>query len=68
MLPPIIMEPKAEEDILDMCAAPGGKTTQIAAITENKVHITAFEMNVVRAERLKYNLEKQGVTSAFVMQ
>lgn len=68
MLPPIIMEPKAEEDILDMCAAPGGKTTQIAAITENKAHITACEMNTIRAERLKYNLEKQGVTSAFVMQ
>lgn len=31
-------------------------------------HITACEMNNIRAEKLKYNLEKQGVTSAFVMQ
>lgn len=68
MLPPIILEPNKDEDILDMCAAPGGKTTQIAAITQNKAHITACEMNNIRAERLKYNLEKQGVTSAFVMQ
>lgn len=68
MLPPIILEPKQEEDILDMCAAPGGKTTQIAAITQNKAHITACEMNNIRAERLKYNLDKQGVTSALVMQ
>lgn len=68
MLPPIILEPKQDEDILDMCAAPGGKTTQIAAITQNKAHITACEMNSIRAERLKYNLDKQGVTSALVMQ
>ena len=61
MLPPIILEPKAGENILDMAAAPGGKTTQIATITENKAFITACEKNKIRAERLQYNLEKQGV-------
>ena len=45
MLPPIILEPKAGENILDMAAAPGGKTTQIAAITQNKALITACEKN-----------------------
>lgn len=60
MLPPIILQPKEEIDILDMAAAPGGKTTQIAALTNNKANITACEMNKVRAERLKYNIEKQG--------
>lgn len=35
MLPPIFLEPKEGENILDMAAAPGGKTTQIAAITDN---------------------------------
>ena len=68
MLPPIIMEPKANEDILDMAAAPGGKTTEIAALTENEANITACEMNAIRAERLKYNVEKQGATSVYVMQ
>ena len=33
MLPPIILNPKQGTDILDMAAAPGGKTTQMAAIT-----------------------------------
>ncbi len=66
-LPPIILAPKENEDILDMCAAPGGKTSQIAAITNNKSHITACEMNFKRAERLKFNLEKQGVKNANVM-
>ncbi len=67
MLPPIILEPKAGENILDMAAAPGGKTTEIAALTENKAYITACEKNKIRAERLKFNLQKQGVKSANIM-
>ncbi len=45
----------------------GGKTTQIAAITGNKANITACEMNYIRMERLKYNLEKQGTTCVYTM-
>ncbi len=67
MLPPILLNPQPDMDILDMAAAPGGKTTQMAAISQNKAHITACEMHAVRAERLKYNLEKQGATCAYVM-
>jgi 16S rRNA C967 or C1407 C5-methylase (RsmB/RsmF family) len=67
MLPPIILDTKENEDILDMTAAPGGKTTQIAALTNNNAHITACEMNNIRLERLKYNVEKQGATSVYVM-
>lgn len=66
MLPPIILKPRQGADILDMAAAPGGKTTQIAAITDNKANITACEMNKIRAERLKYNIEKQGA-NVYVM-
>lgn len=68
MLPPLILSPEKGIDILDMAAAPGGKTTQIAAITENASNITACEMNSIRAERLKYNIEKQGATSCYIMQ
>lgn len=67
MLPPIILKPKENEDILDMTAAPGGKTTQIAALTNNKAHITACEMNNIRIEKLKYNVEKQGATSVSIL-
>ena len=67
MLPPIILEPEKGENILDMAAAPGGKTTQIASITENKAFITACEKNKIRAEKLKYNLQKQGVTCVNIM-
>ncbi len=67
MLPPILLEPKARENILDMAAAPGGKTTEMATITQNKAFITACEKNKIRAERLKYNLQKQGVGCVNVM-
>lgn len=67
MLPPIILELKENEDILDMAAAPGGKTTQMAAMANNKARITACEMNAIRAEKLKYNIEKQGASSVYVM-
>lgn len=67
MLPPIVLNPKEGEDILDMAAAPGGKTTQIASMTNNKANITACEMNKIRAEKLKYNIEMQGATRVFTM-
>lgn len=67
MIPPLILDPKEGENILDMAAAPGGKTTQIAAMTNNKAWITACEKNKIRGERLKYNLEKQGVRSVNIM-
>lgn len=68
MLPPIVLRPEQGKDILDMAAAPGGKTTQMAALSNNKAHITACEMNNIRAERLKYNIEKQGASCVYVMQ
>ena len=67
MLPPIILEPQSNENILDMAAAPGGKTTQMAALSCNKAFITACERNKIRGEKLKYNLQKQGVASVNIM-
>ena len=43
-----------------MTAAPGGKTTQMAAMTQNQANIMACELHAIRAEKLKYNVEKQG--------
>lgn len=68
MLPPIVLEPKEKENILDMTAAPGGKTTQMSAMTDNRAYITACEKNKIRAERLKYNLQKQDAKMVNVMQ
>ena len=67
MLPPIILAPEKHTDILDMCAAPGGKTTELAALSENEANITACELKIPRIERLKYNIEKQGASSVYIM-
>lgn len=68
MLPPLILEPREKENILDMTAAPGGKTTQIAMIANNKALITACEKNKIRYDRLAYNVEKQGAKGINLMQ
>ena len=65
MIPPIILDPK-EEKILDMAASPGGKTTEIYNLSNKKALITAVEKNPIRADRLKYNINKQG-TSATIL-
>ncbi len=67
MIPPLVLAPRAGETILDMAAAPGGKTTQMAALSGNEALITACEKNKIRAERLQYNLDKQGANRVGVM-
>ena len=67
MLPVLALEPRAGADILDMCAAPGGKTSQICALTGGGAHVTACEMNAPRAEKLAYNLEKLGAANVNIM-
>lgn len=65
MIPPIVLEPKREK-ILDMAASPGGKTTEIYNLSNKEALITAVEKNPIRADRLKYNINKQG-TSATIL-
>ena len=67
MIPALILNPEANENILDMAAAPGGKTTQMSAISNNLALITACEKNKIRAERLKYNIHKQGANRVNVL-
>ena len=45
----------------------GGKTCEIAALVNNNANITACELNTIRAERLKYNIEKQGAKCVYIM-
>lgn len=66
MVPPLVLQPKEGEKILDLTAAPGSKTTQMAMMMNNKGYILANELDKIRCERLAYNLQKQGVTIAEV--
>lgn len=67
MLPPLVLGAGPGVDILDMCAAPGGKTTQLAAIGGKGTRVTACEMHAPRAEKLEHNLRKLGAGNVVVM-
>lgn len=49
--------------ILDVCSAPGSKTTQIASLIHNQGEIVAIEPGKIRYDRLVYNLKLQGANS-----
>jgi NOL1/NOP2/sun family putative RNA methylase len=66
MLPALALEPRPGESILDIAAAPGSKTTQMAALMENEGRIVACDIDAVRAERLQYNVRLQGCTNVEV--
>lgn len=60
MVPPLILNPKEGDKVLDVTAAPGSKTTQIANLMNGKGSILANELDKMRYEKLKYNVELQG--------
>ena len=56
MMPIIALNPKPDEIILDLCAAPGSKTTQAAALMQNKGTIIANDVSISRIKILSANL------------
>lgn len=66
MLPPLALDPKPGEFVLDLFASPGSKTTQIAAKMENQGTIIANDLKIGRISILVSNLEKAGVTNTVV--
>jgi len=67
MIPPVVLEPKPEELVLDMAAAPGAKTTQIAQYMENEGCIIANDLKKWRANVLIANLNRFGVLNTRVI-
>ncbi len=61
MLPVLLLRPLPGEKILDLCAAPGGKTSQIAACIQNQGEIIACEKIKIRLYKLLANLKILGI-------
>ena len=61
MIPPMILEPKKGERILDLCAAPGAKTSQIASIAGSDIELVAVEKLEIRHQKLLATLRIQGL-------
>lgn len=66
MLPPIVLAPKPGDIVLDMCAAPGSKTTQIAAMMKNEGLLVANDYRGMRIQSLGINLQRSGITNVLV--
>jgi NOL1/NOP2/sun family putative RNA methylase len=67
MIPPIVLKPKPGEVVLDMCASPGSKTTQIAAMMKNEGLLIANDVSGLRLQALGINLQRCGVTNALIV-
>lgn len=61
MIPPLVLDPKFDNKICDLTAAPGSKTSQIAALMKNSGEILANDLSRVRLYKLEHNLKLLGV-------
>lgn len=61
-----VLAPSSGERVLDLCAAPGGKTTQLAAMMNNEGFLLANEIHPKRVKALSENIERLGITNAVI--
>jgi tRNA (cytosine49-C5)-methyltransferase len=66
MIPPLVLDPEPGELILDMCAAPGSKTTQIAAMMKNQGLLVANDYKGMRVAPLGLNVQRMGGTNVII--
>lgn len=66
LIPPILLDPKPDDKVLDLCAAPGSKTTQISMMMENRGIIIANDISYDRIKILVSNLQRMGCLNVVV--
>lgn len=66
MIPPVVLNPKPGELVLDMCAAPGSKATQIAQYMKNEGALVANDLTCARIKALAINIQRMGITNSMI--
>lgn len=67
MLPALILDPKPSELVIDMCAAPGSKATQLAQIMKNKGTLILIDRNKKRIPSLEMNIRRLGISNSIIL-
>lgn len=67
LIPPLALDPRGLDRVLDSAAAPGGKTTHLAQLMNNRGLIVAADVSRERFRALRTNLERMGVENAVAM-
>ncbi len=68
MIPPLILNPKPGDIVLDLCAAPGSKTTQLAQLMKNTGLIVANDYTGIRLQSLGINVQRMGASNVLLTQ
>jgi len=66
MIPPVVLNPKSDDVVLDICAAPGSKTSQLAQYMENEGLIVANDSQGKRLSALGINIQRCGIHNAII--
>ncbi len=67
MIPPVVLNPKQNEAVLDVCAAPGSKTTHLGQYMENTGILLANDITGERLAALGINLQRCGLKNTAIM-
>ena len=66
-IPPVVLDPEPGDRVWDACASPGSKTTQLAAMMDDRGLVVASDDNLGRLAPLRSNAERLGVTNLAVL-
>ncbi|MHA1328973.1 MAG: RsmB/NOP family class I SAM-dependent RNA methyltransferase [Promethearchaeota archaeon] len=67
MIAPIVLNPKSNEVVIDMCSAPGGKATHLAELMKNEGKLILIERNLKRIAALEINVRRMGVKNTIII-